>query len=76
MEEFSNSFSAHLNIVVQINGQKKAVISVSPEKNQPEIEAIAKNNLKISKILAGKEISKVIFIKNKLINFAIHFSGR
>jgi len=57
--------------VVQINGQKKTVISVSPEKNQSEIESIAKNNPKINKILAGKEISKVIFIKNRLINFVI-----
>lgn len=71
VEELSNYFSVQLNIVVQVNGQKKSVISVSQEKNQQEIEAIAKNDPKISKILAGKEISKVIFIKNKLINFVI-----
>ncbi|MEG7979222.1 MAG: hypothetical protein NY202_04995 [Mollicutes bacterium UO1] len=60
-----------MNIVVQINGQKKAVISASPEQNQSEIETVAKNNRKINKMLAEKEISKVIFIKNRLINFVV-----
>jgi len=70
VEELS-TLSSQINIVVQINGQKKAVISLSQEKSQSEIEAMAKNEPKISKILGEQRITKIIFIKNKLINFVI-----
>ena len=70
MEELS-TLSSQINIVVQINGQKKAVISLSQEKSQSEIEAMAKNEPKISKMLGEQRITKIIFIKNKLINFVI-----
>jgi leucyl-tRNA synthetase len=69
--EESPILSSQMNIVVQINGQKKAIISLSQEKNQSEIEAIAKNEPKIKKILGEQRITKTIFIKNKLINFVI-----
>ena len=70
VEELS-TLSSQINIVVQINGQKKAVISLSQEKSQSEIEAMAKNEPKISKMLGEQRITKIIFIKNKLINFVI-----
>jgi len=57
--------------VVQINGQKKAIISVNKDTNQSEVEKISKNVSAIRQTLIGKEISKTIFIKNKLINFVV-----
>jgi len=41
---------------------------LSNQKNQTEIENLAKNDPKIKKIIGEKKIDKVIFIKNKLIN--------
>jgi leucyl-tRNA synthetase len=57
--------------VVQINGQKKIIISTSGDKSQKEIEELVKKDPKISKILEGQKIIKTIFVKNKLINFVI-----
>ncbi|CAJ0754666.1 820_t:CDS:2, partial [Entrophospora sp. SA101] len=59
-----NPLAPHL--MVQINGQKKAVISLKQEQNQSEIEAMAKSDPKISKLLGEQRITKVIFIKNKI----------
>jgi leucyl-tRNA synthetase len=56
---------------VQINGQKETVISTDKDISQKEVEELAKNDPKISKLLVKKEVIKVIFIKNKLINFVV-----
>jgi len=61
-------------MVVQINGQKKAVILANKDMNQKEIEELVKNDPKISKLLVGQKISKIIFIKNKLINFVVYLN--
>ncbi|CAG8835395.1 35640_t:CDS:2, partial [Racocetra persica] len=41
-------------IVVQINGQKKVVISAPKDLNQKEMEELAKNDSVISKLLHAK----------------------
>jgi len=60
-----------VNVVVQINGQKKAVILANKEASQKEVEELAKNDPQVKKMLEGRKIAKTIFIKNKLINFVI-----
>jgi len=70
-EDWPNTRLTQINIAVQINGQKKVVISVSPGKNQKEIEELAQNDPKIKKILIGQKIIKIVYIANKLINFVI-----
>lgn len=57
-----------ISIVIQVNGQKKSIIYLDSNKSQTEIENLAKNDFKIKKIINGKKISKIIFVKNKLIN--------
>ncbi|CAG8447281.1 9413_t:CDS:2 [Racocetra fulgida] len=59
-------------IVIQINGQKKVIISAPKDLNQKEVEELAKNDPQLSKLLVGQTINKVIFISNKLINFVIN----
>ena len=57
-------------IVVQINGKIRAVIKIRSESGQAEVEKIAKESEAVKKYLTG-EIRKVIFVKDKLINFVI-----
>jgi len=58
-----------INVVIQVNGQKKSIIHLNSNKSQAEIEELAKNDPKIKKIIGGGKIDKVIFVKNnKLIN--------
>jgi len=58
-------------IVIQINGKIKDLLLVDGEKTQEDIVKIAKNTEKISKNLNKKEIIKVIYIANKVLNFVI-----
>jgi leucyl-tRNA synthetase len=68
-EFWPNSLSQDVNIVVQINGQKKTVILLPRGKNEAEITELVKNNEKVKKILLRKQITRTIIIKDKLINF-------
>ena len=60
-----------MNMVVQINGQKKIVISLKGNEKQKEIEEIVKNHPKVKKIIDQRKIIKIIYIDGKLINFVV-----
>jgi len=60
-----------VQIVVQINGKHKATLIFSKDANQKEVEKISKKNESVKKTLAEQNIKRVVFIKNKLINFVI-----
>jgi len=60
-----------ISIVIQVNGQKKSIIYLDSNQSQSKIENLAKNDLKIKKIIGERKISKIIFVKNKLINLVI-----
>jgi leucyl-tRNA synthetase len=65
--------SSKVNLILQINGKTKLIISVNKDEEQEEIEKLVKENPIIitNKLLLEKEIKKIIFVKNKLINFVI-----
>jgi leucyl-tRNA synthetase len=56
------------DIVIQINGKKRAIINAINNENEESIfsKSLAIKNIKV--ILEGKNIIKKIFIKNKLLN--------
>jgi leucyl-tRNA synthetase len=56
-------------IAVQVNGKLRADVEVAPESDQSTVENLARKS--IEKWLEGKEIIKIIFVKNKIINFVI-----
>lgn len=58
-------------LVVQINGKVRGKIDLSVNLTQDEIESSAKSIENIRDNLEGKEIRKVIYIKEKIINFVI-----
>jgi leucyl-tRNA synthetase len=60
-----------IKLVVQINGKARSVISVPSDSDEDAARKIAAADEKIGKYLAGREIKKVIFVKNRLINFVI-----
>jgi leucyl-tRNA synthetase len=47
------------------------VIKASRDSEQKEVEKIAKNHDKINKYLKDKNLVKVIFVKNKILNFIV-----
>ncbi len=56
------------NVVVQINGKKRAIINAINNESEENIfsKSLAIKNIKV--ILEKKIITKKIFIKNKLLN--------
>ena len=58
-----------VKIVVQINGKVRGECVVSYEESEEDIVNKAKNLSSIEKWLFGKDIQKVIYVKNRLVNF-------
>ena len=60
-----------LNMVIQINGKKRGLISTENNINEKNLIKQIENTNKIQKFLINKKIIKSIFIKNKLINLIV-----
>jgi leucyl-tRNA synthetase len=59
------------NIVVQINGKKRGLITTEKELEEEDLIKDIKNNTEMNKFLKEKQIIKAIVIKNKLINLIV-----
>ena len=59
------------NMVIQINGKKRGLISTENNINEKNLIKQIENTNKIQKYLINKKIIKSIFIKNKLINLIV-----
>jgi len=60
-----------LNIVVQINGKKRSVITTENNLNEENLIKIINETHELKKFLIDKEIVRNIFVKDKLINLII-----
>ena len=60
-----------VNIVIQINGKKRGLLSLKKDIDQSEIIDLIKKDNKLVKHLNNSEIKKQIFIKNKIMNLII-----
>ncbi|MBV8661287.1 MAG: leucine--tRNA ligase [Candidatus Dependentiae bacterium] len=56
-------------IAIQLNGKMRGTIQVDVDMPQSDIEALARDH--IAKWLEGKDIIKIIYIKNKMISFVV-----
>ncbi|MFN3599624.1 MAG: class I tRNA ligase family protein, partial [Aquificaceae bacterium] len=60
-----------IEIPVQINGKLRGVIRVPVDAQEDTVKEIALKDQRISHWLSGKEIKKLIYIKNKLLNLVV-----
>lgn len=58
--------------VVQVNGKLRGRFDLPKDQSEEILVDLAKKHESICRHLDGKEISKVIFIPNKLLNFVVH----
>ena len=60
-----------INIVIQINGKKRALLDAEPDQSEEKIfnECLEIENIK--NLVSGKNIIKKIYVKNKLVNIVI-----
>ena len=60
-----------LLIVVQVNGKLRSRFQVGVDTDEEEIKALALADERIVKFIDGKDIKKVIVVKNKLVNIVV-----
>ena len=60
-----------IKIAVQVNGKVRAEIMIKAEDNEEEIKKQAASNEIVLRHMEGKEVKKVIYVKNRLINIVI-----
>ncbi len=60
-----------IEIVVQVNSKIKSKIALAPDLEQSDVDALARREEKVAKAIEGLSVRKVIFVKNKLINFIV-----
>ena len=58
-------------IVVQVNGKLRAQLEQPADATEEQIVTAAKTNEKVKSALAGKDIKKAIYVKQKLVNFVV-----
>ena len=63
--------SEEFELIIQINGKVRGKIKVNKKIEKDAIEDLASKVDNVKSYLENKEIKKVIFVKNKLINFVI-----
>jgi len=63
--------SQKVKIAIQINGKTREIIQVEKDLNEKDVINESKRNEKISKNLISKKITRIIFVKNKIINFLV-----
>ena len=60
-----------VNLVIQINGKKRDILSVKKDINENELLKMVNSNEKIKNFIINKKIMKKIFVPNKIINLII-----
>ena len=66
-----NNFKHQTNIAVQINGKTRDILQVISDADQTVIDEIIQKKSKAKKFLENKKIIKMIFVKNKIINYIV-----
>ena len=60
-----------MQIVVQVLGKKRSLLTVPTTITQNELVELAKQDPHVQEFLAGKEIVKVIYVPNRLLNIVV-----
>ena len=61
----------NIKIAIQINGKTREVLLVDLDISEDQLTNKCKKNVKINKYLYGKEVVKIIFVKNRILNFLL-----
>ncbi|MBQ1436731.1 MAG: class I tRNA ligase family protein, partial [Ruminococcus sp.] len=60
-----------IEIAVQVNGKIKSKLVISPDAQQDEVLALAKNDEKVAQAIGSMNIVKEIYVKGKLVNIVV-----
>jgi leucyl-tRNA synthetase len=60
-----------VELVVQVNGRKRAVVSVPANADKATCEAIALADDNVQRFVTGKQMRKIIVVPGKLVNVVV-----
>ena len=63
--------SEEINFVVQINGKKRSILKVKKDTDESEVLKVIKSDSLTNKHLKNRNMKKIIFVKNRLINILL-----
>ena len=61
-----------INFIIQINGKKRAILKTKKNISENDLLKLVKENKNIDKYLTKKEIKKIIFVQNRLMNILLN----
>ena len=61
----------NIKLAIQVNGKTRDIITIKKDMNEKNITEIALNSSKAKKYIENKNITKTIFVKNKIINYIL-----
>jgi leucyl-tRNA synthetase len=62
---------AHVEIAVQVNGKLRDTVQVARGSKQEEVQAAALGSERVGAHVKGKQVRKVFFVPDRLINFVV-----
>ena len=65
----ATNYIDEIKFAIQINGKTRDIIEIKKDLNEKEINEIIRNESKAIKYLENVKIIKIIFVKNKIINY-------
>ena len=60
-----------VKIAVQINGKTREILEVKENLSEKDLIKECKNNVKLNKNLTDKDIIRIIYVKNRIINYLV-----
>jgi len=60
-----------VKVVIQVNGKFREKIDINPDIEDTELKRIIKTSITMKKWLSGKKVKRIIYIKNRLMNFVL-----
>ena len=69
--QIKSQINDDIKVAVQVNGKTRDIITVSNNLIEEEVNKLVIHNSKAKKFLENKKINKIIFVKNKIINYIV-----
>jgi leucyl-tRNA synthetase len=60
-----------IKIAVQVNGKLRGTVEAAAGSGQEEVEALARSQENVTRHLEGSTVRRVIFVKDRLLNFVV-----
>ena len=60
-----------MTVIVQVNGKLRAKLTLSVDTNEEDVKKQALSEENVQKFLSGKEPSKVIYVRGKIVNIVV-----